>query len=220
MEIESSQGLLRDDRANGQVRCFPSKFPVAWQALKLLVSAGTVLFFSIVLSATVASAPGRSSAVMVAGGSLTVFILIVARMVQNEAKRDYEKAVREGRWQEGVFVFQTGDVVVRFNRPLVNVEQEFPAGSVSLVQGHDLNNIVYILWSDALGHKLTFNVDCSRMVDRPSFIAAEMNRLLNLGIAADQEYQGSTSECSKPNKHFRLSLQGSAYSDHYDYVST
>jgi len=186
MNEESRVGLLSSER-QAQLRCFPSTFSMSWGSLKLYALAFAISFFTVVTSTMLTSYPGVHSALLVSGFSVSVLILLLGRMVHNEAKRDYEKAILEGKWQEGIFVFPTKDVVVRFNRPFVSVDQEFPAGSISLVQGNERNRIIYILWSDAQGHKLTFNVDCSRLNDPPAIIAAEMNRYLNIASQAPSE---------------------------------
>jgi hypothetical protein len=141
MDTDNRAALLTEAR-HGDVRCFPSRFTVTWGALKLVALAFIVLVFTIILTSTSSHRPSASSAVMVAGSSLTIFILIVANLVHKEARRDYEKAVADGKWQEGVFVFSTKDVVVRFSRPFFNVEQEFPADSISLIQGNDKDRVV------------------------------------------------------------------------------
>jgi hypothetical protein len=191
-ELSNQSSLLAFDR-QGQVKCFASTFTINWNTLKLLVFASMIFFFTIILTSSTSNHPGISSAIMVSGSSLTIFVILIAHMVYKEARREYDKSVAEGKWQEGVFVFSTGDVVVRFNRPTLNLDQEFPAGSISSVQGNEQNKIVYILWTDPLGHKMTFNVDCARLVDKPSFIAQEMTRLLAL--------PSTSSSSSRPNSN-------------------
>ena len=107
-------------------------------------------------------------------------------MIHKEGKREYQKSVQDGTWQEGIFIFVTGEVVVRFNRPAFHVEQEFPAGSISVVKANENIKILYIFWTDASNHKMTFNVDCSRMIDNPDKIAFEMNKLLHLEVPREE----------------------------------
>ena len=178
-ELLTEEGELQR-RTNLDVRCFPSNYPLTWGELKLLVLAGFIGFFTVAVSAL----SGRVSftwAVLVFGLSLAGLIMFVAQMVRKDGKRQYDKAVSEGRWQEGIFVFVTGDVVVRFNRPGFNVDQEFPPGSISSIECGRENRVLHIFWTDALGTKQTFNIDSARLEEKPAFIAAEISRMLELG---------------------------------------
>ena len=80
-----------------------------------------------------------------------------------------------GAWLQGVFVFPSGDVVVRFNQLFKQVEREFPSDRITLAKGSDRDGILWILYSDLSGRKHTYNVDGKRLVDPPTLIAAAIN---------------------------------------------
>jgi hypothetical protein len=194
---DSRSALLAADRQE-QVRCFPATFTVDWNVLKLIVLAVVDIFFTIIIASTTSYRPAFSSAALVVGFSLATFTLIIGRMVYNESRRGYEKAVLEGKHQEGIFIFPTRDVVVRFNRPFFKVDQEFPAGSISLVQANEKDKIIYILWTNAANHKLTFNIDGARLVDGPNHVAKEMNRMLGLHLGRADDVETGVSSAQFP----------------------
>lgn len=157
------------------VRIFPAKYHLTTEViLPICVSLAT---FLVGFTVIVTNNPAGYGVVFL---SMSFLSGVFAWHTNRTYKRAHETAVFEGRIQEGLFVFPTKDVVVRFNSPTSRVNMEFPAGSISLAQGNDHVGILYLLYTDEDYAKRTFNVDCSRLTDRPSYIARSLNEVLEI----------------------------------------
>jgi len=161
------------------IRIFPAKYHLTRE---VLVPIGVSLFLALV--AFLIFVTNNSVGVGVVFLAMSGLSGAFAWRTDRSQRRGYETAVFEGRIQEGLFVFPTKDVVVRFNSPTARLNMEFPAGSVSLAQGNDQVGILYILYTDEDYAKRTFNVDCSRLTDRPSYVARALNEVLGISRPA------------------------------------
>jgi hypothetical protein len=104
--------------------------------------------------------------------------------VRKESLKVYADQVEDGSWQEGVFVFPTKDVVVRFNRPGYRVDREFAAGAITGVTASDFHGVLTIAFqpegysSQTVQNVMT--IKASHLVEPPSHIASEMQSRLGL----------------------------------------
>jgi len=102
-------------------------------------------------------------------------LLLLLYVWNQQDLTSYKEKVDSGLWLEGVFVFSTGDVVVRFNEIFRKVEMEFDSGTISEAVARVPDNQLVICYTDLRGIKQEFKVDCSRLVDTPAVIAACIN---------------------------------------------
>jgi len=163
----------------GGTRVFPSKFHLPRRVW--LLAGGACFFTVLCLAVSLLSGFGSGARTGISSG---VFALMVAADVvfgglgylwAKQARQDYAEKVASGLWLEGVFVFSTGDVVVRFNDLTRDVELEFDSGMLSGAYADDVRNEIRIRYTDLDGRPSEYKVDCSLMVHSPSEIAKSIN---------------------------------------------
>lgn len=157
-------------------KVFPSKYHFGKRLWALLIGTILVLFLCALISVSVSSRSGTASKFFLSLGFVQFIIVLgVFLVLYLKEKRRYEEQVENGSWLEGIFVFATGDVVVRFSNVYGNVEMEFDSGTISHALGSDAEKVLEIAYTNFEGIKKTYKVKCSQMVDSPSDIAAYIN---------------------------------------------
>ncbi|GBG25442.1 Hypothetical Protein FCC1311_016602 [Hondaea fermentalgiana] len=163
----------------GGTKIFPSKFHLQQRTWKLL--AGSAVYNIISLLVVIFAANGSEQSSTVATVFLILLVLFDGALVfvvwrwNTLDFRMYEEMVDRGLWLEGVFVFSTGDVVVRFNDLFRKVEMEFDSGTVSEAIARESENLLIIVYTDLSGRKQEYKVECDRLTNSASEIAQCIN---------------------------------------------
>mmetsp|Transcript_982 Transcript_982/g.2339 ORF Transcript_982/g.2339 Transcript_982/m.2339 type:complete len:202 (+) Transcript_982:568-1173(+) len=161
----------------GGTKIFPSKFHIQARTWKLLAVAAVYNLISLLV--VIFASNGSSTSSKTATAFLILMVIIDGILVfvvwrwNTVDFRMYEEMVDRGLWLEGVFVFSTGDVVVRFNDVFRKVEMEFDSGTVSEAIARD--NILIIVYTDLSGRKQEYKVECDRLMHTASEIAQCIN---------------------------------------------
>jgi len=173
--LEASPGALFP----GGTRIFPSKYHLqrrVWFAA--LFASGFSVMALIVAIVSGHDSERRSRVTTSFLVMMTIVDGLIGLLIYRWHIQDYAmylEKVEQGIWLEGVFVFSTGDVVVRFNDLFRKVEMEFDSGTVVEAVGRDSEKLLLICYLDLSGRKLVYKVECDRLVENPSTIAHAIN---------------------------------------------
>lgn len=161
-------------------KVFPSKLRYLNQKQPLLVLLSSVMLFLLLtlvatlIGNTSVEKRGVSTGVLMIGFISCVVSSVVLWYRYIKSKGAYEERVKFGAWFEGIFVFDDGQVVVRYNRPFYKREREFGRGSVLCVHGNDQTKSLRITYEQT-SQKKQYVLSTGWLVDLPSDIAAYMN---------------------------------------------
>eukprot|EP00514_Thraustochytrium_sp_LLF1b_P001091 CAMPEP_0184508788 /NCGR_PEP_ID=MMETSP0198_2-20121128/942_1 /TAXON_ID=1112570 /ORGANISM="Thraustochytrium sp., Strain LLF1b" /LENGTH=199 /DNA_ID=CAMNT_0026898585 /DNA_START=80 /DNA_END=679 /DNA_ORIENTATION=- len=160
----------------GGTKVFPSQYH--WQRRVWVVVAIMCSYTVVMLMTMLLLSAGHRSGT---GTILSLLLLVNAGLAalgyrwHQQDFATYEDKIASGLWLEGVFVFSTGDVVVRFNEPFRNVEMEFDSTMVTSAEPRESENKLEIRYTGLDGSPKLYVVDCEELVDSPSAIASCIN---------------------------------------------
>lgn len=157
------------------VKLFPSSYANTWNEIRLFASAFALFALSVLLLFTGAFA--WILIVCLFTSALVVFA--IGKAVQKEAVLAYESSVKQSTWQEGIFVFPTKDVVVRFHRPGFHCDREFASGAITTVWASETRLEI------SARNELTCTVKATDLAQPTVQVAEEMRQLL--GISSIQQ---------------------------------
>jgi hypothetical protein len=178
-----SAGLLAGDAgagagAAGGTRAFHSRFLLrrrVWVVCGLCAAYAAALLVGAGALRALGASSGAVGAVVGLAAAGALLLLALAWVWNRQDRREYDSKVNMGLWTEGVFVFSTGDVVVRFTSPFRHVELEFEGHALGRAEGDDAKGVLTILYMDSQGRPKRYSVRGSQLVHRPSEVAACIN---------------------------------------------